>query len=93
MVGPGATTPVESRPACLTQEQCAWTGATKSACLTEDPELFFPIGNTGPALLQIEEAKKVCRRCTVREQCLAWALGLVGTMESGAVSARTSGAH
>ena len=39
-----------------------------------DPELFFPIGNTGPALLQIEEAKAVCRRCEVREICLAWAL-------------------
>lgn len=26
-----------------------------------DPELFFPIGNTGPALLQIEGAKAVCR--------------------------------
>ena len=25
----------------------------KAACLDEDPELFFPIGNTGPALLQI----------------------------------------
>src|SRR3989337_3003278 len=45
-----------------------------SACLDEDPELFFPIGNTGPAILQIEEAKQVCRRCDVREQCLAWAL-------------------
>ena len=46
----------------------------RSACLEEDPELFFPIGNTGPAILQIEEAKQVCRRCDVREQCLAWAL-------------------
>ena len=43
----------------------------RSACLDEDPELFFPIGNTGPAILQIEEAKQVCRRCEVREQCLA----------------------
>jgi WhiB family redox-sensing transcriptional regulator len=51
-----------------------WIGATVSACLDEDPELFFPIGNTGPAILQIEEAKQVCRRCDVREQCLAWAL-------------------
>jgi WhiB family redox-sensing transcriptional regulator len=46
----------------------------RSACLDEDPELFFPIGNTGPAILQIEEAKVVCRRCDVREQCLQWAL-------------------
>ncbi len=47
---------------------------SRSACLDEDPELFFPIGNTGPAILQVEEAKQVCRRCDVREQCLAWAL-------------------
>ena len=45
-----------------------------AACLTEDPELFFPIGNTGPALAQIERAKQVCARYEVREQCLAWAL-------------------
>lgn len=47
---------------------------TRGECLREDPELFFPIGNTGPALLQIEEAKQVCRRCEVREVCLAWSL-------------------
>jgi WhiB family redox-sensing transcriptional regulator len=45
-----------------------------AACRDEDPELFFPIGNTGPALLQIEEAKAVCRRCAVVEACLAWAI-------------------
>jgi WhiB family redox-sensing transcriptional regulator len=45
-----------------------------AACLDEDPELFFPIGNTGPAILQIEEAKAVCRRCDVVETCLRWAL-------------------
>ncbi|MFF4344256.1 WhiB family transcriptional regulator [Kitasatospora sp. NPDC001540] len=48
---------------------------SRAACRDEDPELFFPIGNTGPALLQIEEAKAVCsRRCPVREQCLTWAM-------------------
>jgi WhiB family transcriptional regulator, redox-sensing transcriptional regulator len=46
----------------------------RAACLDEDPELFFPIGNTGPALLQIEEAKAVCRRCEVIETCLKWAM-------------------
>ncbi len=46
----------------------------RAACLEEEPELFFPIGTTGPAILQIEEAKQVCRRCSVREECLAWAL-------------------
>ena len=34
----------------------------EAACREVDPELFFPIGNSGPALLQIEEAKQVCRR-------------------------------
>jgi WhiB family transcriptional regulator, redox-sensing transcriptional regulator len=46
----------------------------RAACLTEDPELFFPIGQAGPAVEQAEEAKRVCRRCQVRETCLAWAL-------------------
>lgn len=45
-----------------------------AVCREEDPELFFPIGDSGPAFLQIEEAKSVCRRCPVREQCLQWAL-------------------
>jgi WhiB family redox-sensing transcriptional regulator len=43
-------------------------------CRDEDPELFFPIGNTGPALLQIDEAKQVCQRCAVMDSCLVWAL-------------------
>ncbi|SCK25644.1 transcription factor WhiB [Streptomyces sp. WMMB 714] len=41
-----------------------------AACRDEDPELFFPIGTTGPAVLQAEEAKAVCRRCPVIERCL-----------------------
>jgi len=46
----------------------------RSACLDEDPELFFPIGNTGPALAQIEEAKAVCAGCPVLTECRQWAL-------------------
>jgi len=46
----------------------------RAACRDEDPELFFPIGTTGPALMQVEDAKAVCRRCDVVESCLTWAL-------------------
>ena len=45
-----------------------------AACRDEDPELFFPVGTSGPALLQIAEAKAVCRRCPVSSECLKWAL-------------------
>jgi WhiB family redox-sensing transcriptional regulator len=56
------------------------TWRNRATCLGEDPELFFPIGSTGPALFQIEEAKAICRRCDVVDTCLTWA------MESGAES-------
>ena len=46
----------------------------RAACLTEDPELFFPIGNSGPAIAQVEQAKRVCNRCSVQDICLKWAL-------------------
>lgn len=46
----------------------------KAACRKEDPELFFPVGTSGPALAQITEAKQVCRRCPVASPCLEWAL-------------------
>ncbi|MDJ0343537.1 WhiB family transcriptional regulator [Streptomyces sp. H10-C2] len=46
----------------------------RAACRAEDPELFFPVGSSGPALLQIQQAKAVCHRCPVTESCLRWAL-------------------
>jgi len=46
----------------------------RAICRDEDPELFFPVGHSGPALRQIAEAKSVCRRCPVVGECLAWAL-------------------
>ena len=47
---------------------------SKAACLTVAPELFFPIGNTGPAISQVAEAKAVCRECVVKGICLKWAI-------------------
>ncbi|WP_350277899.1 WhiB family transcriptional regulator [Kribbella sp. HUAS MG21] len=46
----------------------------RAACRDEDPDLFFPIGTTGPALQQIEAAKQICHRCEVTDACLEWAL-------------------
>src|SRR5260370_26201110 len=46
----------------------------KAVCRDEDPELFFPVGNSGPALAQIADAKLVCNRCPVTTDCLTWAL-------------------
>ena len=74
----------------------------QAACLAEDPELFFPIGNTGPALVQVDDAKAVCRRCTVTDDCLSWAIstgqdaGVWGGMsedERRAFKRRTMGAR
>lgn len=43
-------------------------------CADSEPNLFFPIGSTGPAVAQIENAKKICGECPVQESCLQYAL-------------------
>jgi WhiB family transcriptional regulator, redox-sensing transcriptional regulator len=50
------------------------TWMSLGACYGEDPELFFPVAAAGPALRQINAAKAVCRRCTVRAPCLSYAM-------------------
>ena len=49
-----------------TQEH-GWRG--NANCLDADPEIFFPIAG-GNGL----DAKKVCARCTVLDECLQYAL-------------------
>ena len=44
----------------------------------DDAELWFPVGETGPALLQIEEARAVCRRCPVASSCFETVMALEG---------------
>ena len=46
----------------------------RGACLEEDPELFFPVGTTPPAVEQTRRAIAVCTTCPVRIDCLRWAL-------------------
>ncbi|MHC5260775.1 WhiB family transcriptional regulator [Streptomyces sp. UC4497] len=45
-----------------------------AACADEDPDVFFPVGTTGPAMDDVEAAKEVCRRCPVIMECLRWAV-------------------
>ena len=45
-----------------------------AACRDTDPDLFFPVGTTGPAIEQIESAKAVCRACDAQDLCLEYAL-------------------
>ena len=45
-----------------------------AACRGVDPDLFFPVGTTGPSLDQVEQAKAICRSCPVIEDCLRFAL-------------------
>lgn len=53
----------------------------EAACNDVDPDLFFPIGSTGPAVAQIKAAKAVCDDCTVQPSCLEFALAT--NQESG----------
>jgi WhiB family transcriptional regulator, redox-sensing transcriptional regulator len=46
----------------------------EAACRDTQPDLFFPVGTTGQALVQIENAKQVCRKCPVQQECLDFAL-------------------
>jgi WhiB family redox-sensing transcriptional regulator len=45
-----------------------------AACRDTDPDLFFPVGTTGPAIEQIENAKAVCQACDAQGLCLEYAL-------------------
>jgi WhiB family redox-sensing transcriptional regulator len=52
-----------------TVEEEAWIDS--AACLGVDPELFFPRKGENN---QLAEAKSICARCVVRDDCLEYAL-------------------
>ncbi len=51
-----------------------YTWRSLAVCRGTDPDLFFPVGTTGQALVQIARAKEVCDECPVRVECLDYAL-------------------
>lgn len=56
----------------LANAQYGWR--RDAICRDTDPDLFFPVGTTGQALVQIDRAKEVCDQCTVKVDCLEFAL-------------------
>lgn len=61
----------------------------RAACRDADPEIFFPVAESGPVLAAAEaHALAYCARCPVRAECLAFALdalpyGIAGGMTEG----------
>jgi WhiB family transcriptional regulator, redox-sensing transcriptional regulator len=55
-----------------TEKTANWRAA--GACLSADPDLFFPISSAGPAQRQIARAKMICAGCRVRRECLDFAV-------------------
>ena len=43
-----------------------------AACRGTDPELFFPLTESGRSL--VHQAEQICRVCRVQRACLTWAL-------------------
>ena len=60
----------------MTDNATEWRAS--SACLSADPELFFPIAQGSAADRQISSALRVCAGCPVRQQCLDFAMASGG---------------
>ena len=69
----------QSRSMPLSIERDDWRD--NAACRDTDPDLFFPVGTTGPAIEQIANAKAVCQACDAQSACLEYAL--VTNQDSG----------
>lgn len=41
----------------------------KLPCQLMDPELWWPVGNSGPAQIQTNQAKAYCEACPIKKAC------------------------
>lgn len=61
----------------------------QAACLTAEPETFFPVSAAGASLREVDAAKAVCRSCVVLHECRDYALetrqpfGVWGGLDEG----------
>lgn len=56
----------------MTDYATNWRAA--GACLSADPDLFFPITTGAPAAMQVKQAQRICAGCQVRQQCFDFAM-------------------
>jgi WhiB family transcriptional regulator, redox-sensing transcriptional regulator len=56
----------------MTEYAMDWRAA--GACLSADPDLFFPIATGTAAARQIMKAQRICAGCRVRQECLDFAM-------------------
>lgn len=56
----------------MTEYSTEWR--TAGACLTADPDLFFPVAVGAFASSQVARAQRICAGCPVKQQCLDFAM-------------------
>jgi WhiB family transcriptional regulator, redox-sensing transcriptional regulator len=56
----------------MTEHATDWRAA--AACLSADPDLFFPIATGTAAVAQIRKAQVICADCQVRPECFEFAM-------------------
>ena len=71
---PPWSTPVTILASSITLGAAPADWRDDALCRDTDPELFFPVGTTGNALVQIDNAKEVCGECPSSQGCLDFAL-------------------
>jgi WhiB family transcriptional regulator, redox-sensing transcriptional regulator len=57
----------------MTPTRSATNWRSAGACLSADPDLFFPISAKGAVEKQVARAKMICAGCRVRQECLEFA--------------------
>ncbi len=76
-----------ARPRPPQPKNQAWRES--AACKGVDATLFFPAGESGEAVDQVQAAKVLCANCPVEQACLQFAL--VTKQEYGIWGGRTEG--
>jgi WhiB family transcriptional regulator, redox-sensing transcriptional regulator len=73
--GPLTDVPIPLSPDSVrsaTWDDLSWRG--DAACRQVATDVFFPVGQSGPAIGQIRTAKTVCANCPAQLPCLDFAL-------------------